>query len=206
MRGGTVVTEVGRFSFPDDDFSQVTDIAIDRFGVLYAVADANLYACRPTTAECWLLADLPTNSLGFVPIGILDANDDTMVTLAGSDWTTIGLRGPEISPQVVGKTSPYSSSGDIATVADGRTLFTSPSNSGGDVVVEIDPASGTILGERGYPASIFQIWGVVAYDGILVMCDQIGAISTFDPLTGEAVEIGAAPHECWGAAAHPDLR
>jgi hypothetical protein len=144
--------------------------------------------------------------LGVIPLGVLDDDDDTLVTLAGSSWTSIGLRGPEVSTKVLGDTAPYSSSGDIATIASGATLFTSPWDGSGDVVVELDPRTGAVTRELGAPPTTWSIWGMVAYEGVLVMCDQIGQIATFDPTTGAGTIIGAAPHDCWGAAAHPDLR
>lgn len=207
MAAGVVVTPIADFTFPDDNYGQVTDIAIDRFGVLYAISSALLHACHPTTAECWALGELPTNSLGFVPIGILDDDDDMLVTLLGSTWMHVGLRGPEVAPKVIGEVeSPYSSSGDIATTAAGLTVFTSNWATGGDVVVAIDPATGGVISLLGSPPTIMQVWGVVAYEDALVVCDQLGMIMSFDPSTGAGATIGGAPHECWGAAGHPDLR
>jgi len=207
MRAGVTVTPIADFTFPDDSYGQVTDIAIDRFGVLYAISSALLHACHPETAECWALAELPTNSLGFVPIGVVDDEDDILVTLAGTTWIAVRQRGPEIGVFEIGDVeSPYSSSGDIATTAAGLTVFTSNWSTGGDVVVGIDPATAEIVGLIGTPPTIFQVWGVVAYDDALVLCDQTGVLMSFDPSTGAGYTIGAAPHECWGAAGHPDLR
>jgi hypothetical protein len=207
MRAGGIVTPIADFTFPDDSYGQVTDIAMDRFGVIYAISSALLHACHPETAECWALGELPTNSLGFVPIGIVDGQDDIMVTLAGSTWIAVRQRGPEIGVFEIGEVdSPYSSSGDIATTAAGLTVFTSPWSAGGDVLVAIDPATAEIIGLVGTPPTIYQVWGVVGYDGGLVLCDQLGGIFGFDPATGESWTIGAAGHECWGAAGHPDLR
>jgi hypothetical protein len=201
------VTPLADFTFPDDSYGQVTDIAIDRFGVLYAISSAQLHACHPETAECWALAELPTNSLGVLPIGLVDPEDDVLVTLAGSTWTAIRQRGPEVGIFEIGDVdSPYSSSGDIATTADDLTVFTSNWTGGGDVIVAVDPTTAEVIGLVGSPPTIYMVWGVVAFDGELVLCDQLGGIYGFDPATGEGWTIGAAPHECWGAAGHPDLR
>lgn len=203
---GEPFSTVGEFSFPEDPGGQVTDIAIDRFGVLYAQVSAQLYTCDPATAACWRLAPLASNSLGFIPQGLVDDDDDVLYTLAGSDWTRVDLCGAQVRPQVISTLSGYSSSGDIATNGSGITVFTSPSNLGGDVVVSIDPATGTVLGELGLPATNLGVWGVVGYSLVFVMCDQLGGISVFDPIDGSGSAIATAPHECWGAAAHPDLR
>jgi hypothetical protein len=202
-----VVEVVAEFRFPEGPDGQVTDIAIDRFGVLYAIASDVLHACDPTIGQCWALALVPTNSLGFVPLGTLESGDDTLVTLAGSTWTRVGLRGPEVTLiEIATVASPYTSSGDIATTASGLTVFTSPSTQGGDVVVAIDPAAGTVLGEVGPVPDSTGVWGVVAVGGMLWLFDQIGTIWTMDPSTGAVEIIGGNGSGFWGAAAHPDLR
>lgn len=206
LDGGDPFLPVGEFSFPEDGGGEVTDIAIDRFGVMYALVSADLYTCDPATATCWWLAPLPSNSLGFVPQGLVETDDDILFTLAGSDWTRVDLCGAQVRPQVISTLPGYSSSGDIATNGPGVTAFTSPAPAGGDVVVSIDPATGTVLGELGIPATIYGQWGMAAYMFVFVLCDQLGTVSVFEPISGTASVVFDAPHECWGAAAHPNLR
>ncbi|MBL8945822.1 MAG: hypothetical protein JNK45_21845 [Myxococcales bacterium] len=203
-----VLREVGMFRFPEGPDGQVTDIAIDRFGVLYAIASSVLHACDPAIAHCWALASVPTNSLAFVPLGTIEPDDDTLVTLAGSTWTRVDLRGPEVTPNPIADVpSPYASSGDIATTASGLTVFTSPSGGvDGDVVVAIDPTSGAVLGEVGPVLGSTGVWGVAAVRGELWLFDQLGTIWTMDPSTGSTQVVGVEASRFWGAAAHPELR
>ena len=202
-----IVTTIADFSFPDDSFSQVTDIAIDRFGVLYALGSDVLHACDPSTAQCWALAPVPSNSLAFLPLGTLDADDDTLVTLAGSAWTRIDLRGPEVAVTVIGEIeAPYSSSGDITTTFDGLTVFTSPSVTGVDLVLALDPVTGTVFGVIGLASGLSNVWGMASVRGALWLFDQVGNIATMDPISGEVVVVGFGLDGFWGAASHPDLR
>src|SRR5688572_381867 len=83
------VTEIGMFSFPAGAPGAVTDIAIDNLGVLYAITFTDLHACNPATAECYVLAALPSesNGLTFVPPGTIDPVDDTLIGIAiAGDW------------------------------------------------------------------------------------------------------------------------
>lgn len=193
---------VGPFFVETGGAPQTTDIAIDRFGVLYAVTFAELHACDPATAECWPLGPLATNSLGFVPFGILDGDDDTMVTVAGSTFTRVELVGPDATEAPVASVEPYSSSGDVTSLSDGSTLFTSPSSSGVDALVQVDPVTGAVLGEREGVAS--SAYGLATFHDDVLIFDQLGQVSLFEPQSGGADFGVVGPEGWWGAAAHPD--
>lgn len=201
-RGTLEVEIVGGFAVSDGTLPALTDIAIDRFGVLYGITFGELFACDPDTAECWRLATLPTNSLGFVPMGVIDDDDDTLVTLAGSAWTHVALRGAEATPSVVADVSPYSSSGDIVATPSGRTLFTSPSPSGFDVVVAIDAASGAIESELAGTGTS-GAYGLATFAGDIWIFDQLGQISRLDEASGAVEWVASYPDAWWGAAARP---
>lgn len=196
---------IGEFRFPEGPDGQVVDIAIDRFGVMYAIASAVLHACDPATAVCWALGDLPANSLAMLPLGTIEADDDTLVALAGSTWVLGRLRGPELSLDEVASVAPYESRGDIATAANGLTVFTSPGVAG-DRVVAIDPALGVVLGEVTTIPESTGFYGAAAARGSIWLFDQLGTMWIMDPTTGASAVVGSDPAGIWGAAAHPDLR
>ncbi len=195
---------VGPFFVETGGAPQTTDIAIDRFGVLYAVTFAELHACDPATAECWPLGPLPTNSLGFVPMGLLDGDDDTMVTVAGSTFTRVELVGPDATEVPMASVEPYSSSGDVTSLTDGTTLFTSPSSSGVDALVQVDPVSGGVLGEREDAVGSNSAYGLATFNDDVLIFDQLGQVSLFDPQSGGLVFGVLGPEGWWGAATHPD--
>jgi hypothetical protein len=196
---------INEFRFPEGPDGQVVDIAIDRFGVLYAISNAVLHVCDPTSATCWALGDLPANSLAMLPEGTIETDDDTLVALAGSTWTLGRLRGPELTLEEIAGVSPYESRGDIATAANGLTVFTSPSASG-DVVVAIEAATGKLLGEVAVLPASTGLYGAAAANGSLWLFDQLGTMWVMDPTTGASAVVGIDPAGIWGAAAHPDLR
>jgi hypothetical protein len=195
---------VGPFVVDGGGAPQTTDIAIDRFGVLYAVTFFQLHACDPATAECWPLGPLATNSLGFVPFGAVDDDDDVLVTVAGSTFTQVALAGPNASEMPLGTVSPYSSSGDVTSVRGGSILFTSPWPSGVDAIVQVDPSNGSVLTEVGAAEGSSSAFGLAGFDDELYIFDQLGQVSRFDPLTRGAEFTTLGPEGWWGAATHPD--
>ena len=50
---------VGRFRHADGKERQVTDLAVDRWGVLWAVAFSDLLTCHPETARCEVVRSFP---------------------------------------------------------------------------------------------------------------------------------------------------
>lgn len=203
VRNGFASELVGTFTVDGSPAPQMTDIAIDRFGALYSITFGDLHACDPATAECWVLGYLPTNSLGFAPMGVIDDDDDTLVTLAGSVWMHVGLRGPELTPLEVASAQPYSSSGDVVVTSDGTALFTSPSSSGEDVVVAIESQTGALVGEVGPATGALNAYGIAVFDDTVWIFDSVAQIIRFDPQAGVATFAAAGPEGFWGAAAHP---
>lgn len=196
-----VIDRIATFTI-DGGFGEILDIAIDRFGVMYAVNFGGLFVCDPSTAACTTLASVSSNSLGIVPAGVVD-DDDVLVALAGNTLTQIHLQGPEATVIEVGDVpSPYSSSGDVATLVDGTIVFTSPSSSGTDVVVMVDPSSAVVLGELGPVTGSFNTWGLATFGGALWAADAQGSIWRQDGRDWSWIT--RFVDQGWGAAAHPD--
>ncbi len=185
----------------DGGFGEILDIAIDRFGVMYAVNFSGLFVCDPGTAACTTLASVSSNSLGIVPPGVID-DDDVLLSIAGATVTQIHLQGPDATVVEVGAVTPYSSSGDVATLVDGTTVFTSPSSTGTDVVVMLDPANGVVLGELGPVTGSQNTWGLATWGGTLWAADAQGSIWRQD--AGVWSWVTSFEDQGWGAAAHPD--
>jgi hypothetical protein len=199
---------IGELELLDGAGGQVTDIAIDRFGVLYAVTFSELYACDPERARCWALGELPTNSLAFLPVGVLDDDDDTLVSLAGATWMSVGLRGPELSPLALGNVAPgYSSSGDVVYDAYDTTWFSSPGNSS-DFLVSILPESGAsdLVVAGAFPSTV-AFYGLAAFDEHIWIFDELGSIQRWHPYWN-TIEIrnGGVGEGFWGAAANVESR
>jgi hypothetical protein len=116
------VTWLGNFQWPDDGgVHKMTDIAIDRWGVLYGVSFDRLYVCHPFTAECWGQGSLPDgfNGLTLVPKGVL-GDEDVLIGVSGAGhWFRLEpAPGGTVSVTELGDYgSGYSSSGDAYSIA-----------------------------------------------------------------------------------------
>jgi len=193
---------VGPFVLNGIPLNAVVDIAIDRFGLLYALTSSSLYACDPTTVACWYVADTTANSAGFVPAGVADPIDDVLVVVEGSTVVQIALRGNSAERIEIGSLGGYSSSGDVAHLADGRTLLTSPS-AGDNIVIAFDPATANVLEVVGTVAGSTAAWGLASFDGRVFVFDDSGSIFEFDPTTAATTALPNTGAQLWGAASHP---
>jgi hypothetical protein len=193
---------VGDFEIEGDDGGQILDIAIDRFGLLYAANFGGVYVCDPDSVVCSPLGNISTNSLGFVPAGILDPVDDVLMAVAGNRVIHAILAGPAVTIVDVGEVdSPYASSGDVAALPDGRVVFTSPSPAGDDVVVVVDPATAAVESQLA-PARP-STWGLATWGGALWAFDAQGTVRRYDPVTFAPQDVTFVPVGVYGAAAHP---
>jgi hypothetical protein len=92
-------TKVGKFTFNKNP-GEVTDIALDQGGALYAITNDDLFTCAVETAKCTWLAPLPEifNGMTFVPKGTVSPTADTLIGISqDGDWTQITITGNKVS-------------------------------------------------------------------------------------------------------------
>ena len=184
---------VGKFSF-DKSGASVTDIALDRYGKLFAITNHDLFSCVTSTAACSWLAVLPGtgtfNGLTFVPVGTISATAETLVGI-GTDgsWNQIDLAG---STATITKLGSYGggwlSSGDAFSVEGIGTYATLKGVSKTDSLAKIDPTNGKILsivGETG----VNQLFGLAWWNGVFYGVSNDGNIYTLDITTGKASKV-----------------
>lgn len=196
-------SKVGNFSF-DQNTGSVTDIAVDRFGVLWAITFDDVFTCNPSTAQCWWLGALPGsyNGLTMVPPGTLDPNRDTLVGISQSgEWTKLTLSGGTITATVLGSYgSSYTSSGDVYSVRGVGTFATVDKNNGTeDFLVQLDPVTGSVLSEVGKLTGVNSAWGVAGIGRQVFAFDSSGTILELDTTTGAVVSTINTSHAWWGA-------
>lgn len=164
--------------------SFVVDLAVDRAGGLFATTTQNLFRVDPKTANCKPLGQGGSypNSLSFVPAGTLDPVQDTLVGVNGSEYIRIDqITG---TTEHVGWVSPYSSSGDLVALPDGRAFLTAKGPSCDDCLVQIDPKTGGVLsvvGDIGYS----DVWGLAYWGGRTYGFTSGGAMVLIDLATGK---------------------
>jgi len=184
---------------------QVTDAAIDQFGVLYVVTFDNFFVCNPATAECYLLGALPEshNALTFIPPGTLDDDDDSLIGIANSGaWRYLELSGNMVNMMQLGSYGGgYTSSGDSFSIS-GVGTYSSVNGLGtfDDVVIEVDPLTGTALGEVGTLTGYTSTYGLAGWDGAIFAFDESGDVLLVDPNTGTFEVINETTYAWWGAA------
>lgn len=200
------VSEIGAFGFPSDGRShQVTDIAIDRHGVLYAISYDTLYVCHPETAQCQNLGNLPGsyNGMTLVPRGVLDPGRDVLVGISGGgDWTRLDIDGNrQVQPTILGSYGGgYTSSGDAFSI-EGVGTFASVNASGSssDVIVEVDPSNGRVIREVTTLTGYSGVFGLAGWTGRVFAFDSSGAILEVDIAAGTFVRLSSESVTWWGA-------
>lgn len=199
------VTQIGGFTFPMGSNGSVTDIAIDRWGVLYAITFNDLFACNPADAACYHLADIPnsSNGLTFIPPGTLDLADDALIGIGNNgDWRHMELMGGVVNQVVLGNYGGgYTSSGDAFSI-EGVGTFASVDAAGqtSDVIVEVDPTDGTVLLEVGAVTGYTTVYGLAGWQGSIFAFDSSGDVLLVDPDDGTFEVINDTNNTWYGAA------
>lgn len=198
------VALVGNFSFNGSP-GQVTDIAIDRWGVVYAVTFNDLFVCNPQTAQCFYLADLPQsfNGLTMVPPGTIDPDDDTLIGIANSGaWYQMTVVGQQAMLNQIGQYgNNMTSAGDVYSI-EGEGTFgavNKPGVNNGNVIVESNPLNGNVLAELATAVGYTTIYGLAGWQGIIFAFNSGGEIVSIDPADGTVTFIKDTPQSWWGA-------
>ncbi|MBM4371034.1 MAG: hypothetical protein FJ098_05230 [Deltaproteobacteria bacterium] len=200
------ITEIGDFQWPWDWADhRMTDIAMDRFGVLYGVSFDTFYTCHPQTAECWTLGDLPENfnGLTLIPEGTLEPDQDVLIGISGGGgWYRLELQGGSLTASKLGEFGgPYTSSGDAYSIA-GAGTFAAANKAGqaDDVLVALDPATGQVLEEIGTLSGYDDVYGLAGWTGKAFAFDEGGAVLIVDTATGAVVQVIEETSEPWWGA------
>jgi len=197
--------EVGPFKWPADaDSRQMTDLAIDRYGVMWAISFEDVFVCHPVTVQCWRLAGLPTqfNGLTLVPGSMIGAERDALIGVANDGgWWRLDLVGSNIQMVYLGRHGgTYTSSGDAFSM-EGVGTFASVKRSGSswDIIAEVDPNTGLVLREVMTLTGYRAIYGLAGWVGMVFAFDETGMVLIVDLHTGTVVHSFNGGHAWWGA-------
>lgn len=201
------VSLVGTFRWPSDGLShQMTDLAIDRWGVLYGMSFDGLYLIVPDTGACHSLGALPSghsfNGMTFVPGGVFGVAHDVLVAVSqNGDWFHIDVGTTPTTASLLGNYDGYGSSGDAFSVQDVGTFASATPDAGGnDVIVELDPRTGRVLREVVPLPGYYSVWGLAGWNQLAFAFDETGAILVVDVSAGTLLqEIRDYDHAWWGA-------
>ena len=198
-----VFARVGPFVLEDGSAASVTDIAIDRFGYLYAVSLGALYVCDPDTVVCDRIGTTSANSAGFAEFGALSSTDDVLILVEDSDVVQVVVRDDGIDVVRVGTLEGYSSSGDVMPMGGTLMLLSSPTLGDGDVLVAFDASNAQVVGEIAALPPL--TYGLAGFGGEVWGFTDLGQIVHVDG-NGQTIEVGRTDERLWGAATHPDSR
>lgn len=195
------VTTVGPFQ----GCSSVIDIALDKDGNMFGTTFGALYKIDKATAVCTHVSNGSyPNSLSFVPAGTVDPNAEALVGYVDSTYVRIDTTTGNVT--TLGSIGGgLSSSGDIVSVKNGKTLLTvTGAGCSTDCLIEVDPATGALVQNWG-PTGYGAVFGLAFWAGKAYAFDSWGDLAEIAFVNGQlvvtAIPIPNAPADLgfWGA-------
>ncbi len=209
VKGELQVELVGAFDFPSDASDpRMTDIAVDRYGVMWGIGFADVFVIEPKTAECWRIAALPQdfNGLTLVPREVLGAEADALigVDLEGGWWRLdlVHQGGvARLQTTLIGQYgTSWGSSGDAFSIAGVGTYATVDRGAfETDHLVEVDPLSGRVTSIVTALSGYTDVWGLAGWSGRVYAFDERGEVLVIDLATGAIIARKATGKAWWGA-------
>ena len=204
------VTEIGPFSdTAGGSVSQMTDIALDKDGVMFGVTFTAVYRIeyKSGAPKCTMLASLGTmfNGLTFIPAGTLDPTREVLIGVANDGgWHRIDVP-LGATKATVTKLGSYGgslgSSGDSVGIIGDAVYSTVTGIGSTDHVVTVDPKTGRVIKDVG-DTGVSGLWGVGYWGGTMYGFASSGSLYSIDLKTGRATEIpitGKPAGGWWGA-------
>ena len=196
------VQQVGNFGWGSVGNDQMTDIAIDKNGMMIGVSFSRVYRVDPTNASTTLLSDALSgsfNGLSFVPADMLgQTGDDVLVGTQNSDGRVFRIDPMTGSATEVGNMGAFTSSGDLVAVAGFGTAQT-VLGTGTDRLAKLAQVTfaATPVGNTGFS----QIWGVAYWKSKVFGFTNGGQFVLIDPSSGGGMMVQQTPGiNWWGAA------
>jgi len=197
------ITKVHDFVWSNGSDS-MTDIAIDKTGLMLGVSMSSVYRIDATTAVATRLSNNLTggfNGLSFVPAAMIgQTGDDVLVGTRNADGVV-----SRIDP-MTGQATPignmgggFSSSGDLVAVTNFGTVLTADNGLSNDRLVRLAPstfAASAVGTDIGYA----EIFGVAFWKNKIFGFTANGQFITIDPNTGVGTLVQSNGPAWWGAA------
>ena len=205
------LNEVAPFSFDTEGNHQITDIAIDRAGVLWAITYSALWLCHPQTGECRNQGSLPStncNGLTFLPGALFNEPRDVLVGIESSGvWRRLTLNNGGVDGTYLGSYPAERSSGDVFSI-EGVDTYAAVKRDGisSDILVSVNPTRPDQLTDivtlDGYRA----VYGLAGWRGQMFAFDESGAVLVIDLETREVTVLEDNGVQWWGAGVSSVLR
>lgn len=205
------ITKIGDFQIAGGGgpVSDMTDIALDKSGVMYGVTFSLLYRIdyKSGGAVCTQLATLSTsfNGLTFIPAGMIDPTTEVLIGNANDGgWWRIDVAAGSSSATLT-KLGSYGgaigSSGDSVAIIGDNAYATVTGLGTDDHVILVDPKTGTMTKDLG-GTGVNGLWGVGYWSGVMYGFASDGSLYSIDLKTAKATLIPGATKPTggwWGA-------
>jgi len=196
------ITKVGNFVWSNGT-DTMTDIAIDKTGLMIGVSYTAVYRVDVTTAVATRLSTGLSgtfNGLSFVPAAMLgQTGDDVLVGTRNADGIVFRIDPMTGGSTQIGNMGGFSSSGDLVAVTNFGTVQTADNGLSNDRLVRLAPqtfAASAVGADIGYS----DIWGVAFWKNKIFGFTNAGQFVTIDPNTGVGTLVQANGPEWYGAA------
>lgn len=196
------ITLVGNFTFATGS-DQITDIAIDKSGLMIGMSFTSVYRIDPATAACTRLAQGLSgmfNGLSFVPADQLgQSGPDVLVATRNANGAVFRVDPMTGATQQIGNMGNFSSSGDLVSIAGFGTLQTADNGINPDRLVRLAPSTfaATPIGNT---IGFGDIWGIAYWKDKVFGFTEGGQFITIDPATGAGTLVQGNGPRWWGAA------
>jgi hypothetical protein len=192
------ITSVGSFTF-DQQGGSITDIALDQYGVLYAVSFNDIFVCDPGDASCLWLGDLTDsfNGLTLVPAGFVNPDRETIVGISGAgSWYAIDIGNQVATATQFGSYGMgLTNAGDVFSIENVGTYgATNPV-----AVWSCNPSTGAAISQIASLAGYSCVYGLAGWEDSIFAFNCTGEVVRVDPATGATTQLTDAPQSWWGA-------
>lgn len=209
VKGQLEVELIGPFVFPSGTLdARMTDIAVDRYGVMWGIGFEDVFIIDPKTATCWRIAALPQefNGLTLIPKSVLGTATDALVGVAidGSWWRLELVHAGGVTRVQTSEFGAYGSSwmssGDAFSIEDVGTFATVDKGGGvDDQLVAVDPETGRVTSVISALAGYSEVWGLAGWAGRVYAFDAGGDVLVIDLASGAIQAKKATGKAWWGA-------
>jgi hypothetical protein len=177
--------------------TDITDVAIDADGIMYAVSFDKLYTVNPENGQVTRVATAgPTdlNALTFLADGTL---------LAGGGGNLYEVDPSSGAFTQISSIGDWLFAGDMVGLPDGLLYCAMSNDSTGweSALVVYDLASQTII--RTGTTGTGSMYGFAYAEGTLFGFNALGEILTIDPTSGRATRVADTNEVWWGATTNP---
>ena len=194
---------IGNFTFAGGGSDQITDLAIDKTGLMIGISFTSVYRIDPSNAACTRLSQDLTgtfNGLSFVPATeVGQTGPDVLVATRNSNGVVSRIDPMTGQTTQVGNMGNFASSGDLVSIAGFGTVQTADNGVSADRLVRLASNSfaATPIGNTiGYA----DIWGIAYWKDKIFGFTEAGQFITIDPQTGVGTLVQGNGPRWWGAA------